>query len=196
MAPERLRLILRLLPDSGNRSDNINTREMGAQHRRPLPPARNPWGMRRPDTRTRMQRCARTRSQVRSHQQTAVRANTHPHSHIRMHLCTRCQVRSHECAATCAYRHTRAHTDKHTSTNTVTCSHEHTHTCSPVHTHLHTYIFTPNTYIDARAQTPTNVIACAQTHVHTDIYIYTHTDTGEKKGGCSLHSREGRGIKG
>lgn len=145
-------------------------------------------------------RHAHTHAEMRAHTQpgtfppTDRCACTHPHSHIRMHLCTRCQVRSHQCAATCAYRHTRAHTDKHTFTNTVTCSHEHTHMFTCVHSPAHIYTHTQHLYRRTCTDSHKCNCTCTDTRAHTD--IYTHTDTGEKKGGCSLHSREGRGIKG
>lgn len=163
LAPERLRLILRLLPDSGSRSDNINTPGTGAQHPRFSLPAgprvqAHSYGQ--------MHACPLPAAFP---PRTAARANTHPHSYVQIHAHTLPGAfpPAHRC--TCKHTHTLVHTDAHV----------HAARCIPTNvlphvsqTHTHTLIHT-----DALVHPARYIPISVPPRVHTDIHMHTLVNT-------------------
>lgn len=109
LAPGRLCLILRLLPDLGSEVIISTCREMG----RTTPP---------PDP----SRAGRGRGPSHRDRHVLALANTPPHT------ATRARTQTHSCAHVC--RHACAYTNKYTSTHTARHAHTHAH----IHTHIYT----------------------------------------------------------
>lgn len=113
LAPERLCLILRLLPDLGIRTDNINIWRDGEHNATIFSLTGGVGGSLK-------------------YTQTHTRANTEKYTPTSSRVCTHSLTNTH----THIYRHTRAHTDKYTPTHSCVC----THSCPLTHTYIDTHM--------------------------------------------------------
>lgn len=119
LAPERLCLILRLLPDLGIRTDNINIWRDGEHNATIFSLTGGVGGSLK-------------------YTQTHTRANTEKYTPTSSRVCTHSLTNTHIHTHTHIYRHTRAHTDKYTPTHSCVC----THSCPLTHTYIDTHMHT------------------------------------------------------
>lgn len=150
MAPERLCLILRLLPDLGSRSDNINMRS-GGESNMPSSPL---WAGVGGHASTHTHRHMQTHADQYPTHNIQLCVHTDAHTHMGRHSCAHTdadtsansQVHTQSGIHTRTETHTWAHTDQDTLPNTQLCVHMDAHT--PMHRHPCTHGYSANTVIN------------------------------------------------